>query len=56
MTTSPANPKHTPRVEDDALVRGAARFMDDPQTPQYRLRRFCTFTTRARTCRFGQSG
>ncbi|MGB8588666.1 MAG: molybdopterin cofactor-binding domain-containing protein, partial [Pseudolabrys sp.] len=33
MTTSPANPKHTPRVEDDALVRGAARFMDDPRLP-----------------------
>jgi carbon-monoxide dehydrogenase large subunit len=33
MTTSPANPKHTPRVEDDALVRGAGRFMDDPRLP-----------------------
>ncbi len=27
--TSPA--KHTPRVEDDALVRGRGRFMDDPR-------------------------
>jgi len=31
MTTSPA--KHKPRVEDDALVRGAGRFMDDPRLP-----------------------
>ncbi|HEY6700646.1 MAG TPA: xanthine dehydrogenase family protein molybdopterin-binding subunit [Pseudolabrys sp.] len=33
MTTSPASPKHTPRVEDEALVRGAGRFMDDPRLP-----------------------
>ena len=33
MTTNPANRKHTPRVEDDALVRGAGRFMDDPRLP-----------------------
>ncbi len=25
--------KHTPRVEDDALVRGHGRFMDDPRLP-----------------------
>ena len=33
MTTSPADANHTPRVEDDALVRGAGRFMDDPRLP-----------------------
>src|SRR5215471_13753389 len=33
MTTSPASTKHTPRVEDDALVRGTGRFMDDPRLP-----------------------
>ncbi len=33
MTASPARTKHTPRVEDDALVRGAGRFMDDPRLP-----------------------
>src|SRR5262245_60063452 len=33
MTTSSASTKHTPRVEDDALVRGAGRFMDDPRLP-----------------------
>jgi carbon-monoxide dehydrogenase large subunit len=29
--TSPARSKHEPRVEDDALVRGTGRFMDDPR-------------------------
>lgn len=33
MTASPARTKHTPRVEDDVLVRGAGRFMDDPRLP-----------------------
>ena len=33
MTANPARTKHTPRVEDDALVRGAGRFMDDPRLP-----------------------
>ena len=33
MTTSPASTKHTPRIEDDALVRGIGRFMDDPRLP-----------------------
>ncbi|MGA9002302.1 MAG: xanthine dehydrogenase family protein molybdopterin-binding subunit, partial [Pseudolabrys sp.] len=33
MTASPTLTKHTPRVEDDALVRGAGRFMDDPHLP-----------------------
>ena len=33
MTTSPASTKQTPRVEDDALVRGGGRFMDDPRLP-----------------------
>jgi carbon-monoxide dehydrogenase large subunit len=33
MTASPTLTKHTPRVEDDALVRGAGRFMDDPRLP-----------------------
>jgi carbon-monoxide dehydrogenase large subunit len=33
MTASSARTKHTPRVEDDALVRGAGRFMDDPRLP-----------------------
>lgn len=34
MTVSPAaRSKHEPRVEDDALVRGAGRFMDDPRLP-----------------------
>jgi carbon-monoxide dehydrogenase large subunit len=32
MTPSPTR-KHTPRVEDDALIRGAGRFMDDPRLP-----------------------
>ena len=31
--TRPAHSKHEPRVEDDALVRGAGRFMDDPRLP-----------------------
>ena len=31
--TSPARTAHTPRVEDDALVRGAGQFMDDPRLP-----------------------
>ena len=30
---SPARTKHEPRVEDDALVRGNGRFMDDPRLP-----------------------
>jgi carbon-monoxide dehydrogenase large subunit len=30
---SPARAKHQPRVEDDALVRGNGRFMDDPRLP-----------------------
>ena len=35
MTTSPAaRSKNEPRVEDDALVRGAGRFMDDPRLPE----------------------
>jgi len=29
--TSTARSKHEPRVEDDALVRGTGRFMDDPR-------------------------
>src|SRR5476649_2566231 len=32
-TTSPARTKDEPRVEDDALVRGDGRFMDDPRLP-----------------------
>ncbi|HET9174971.1 MAG TPA: xanthine dehydrogenase family protein molybdopterin-binding subunit [Pseudolabrys sp.] len=32
MNTSPS-PNHMPRVEDDALVRGGGRFMDDPSLP-----------------------
>ncbi len=31
--TTPARTKQQPRVEDDALVRGAGRFMDDPRLP-----------------------
>ncbi|HEY1473572.1 MAG TPA: molybdopterin cofactor-binding domain-containing protein, partial [Pseudolabrys sp.] len=31
--TSPARSKHEPRVEDDPLVRGNGRFMDDPSLP-----------------------
>ena len=31
--TSPAPTRHEPRVEDDALVRGAGHFMDDPRLP-----------------------
>jgi carbon-monoxide dehydrogenase large subunit len=33
MTSSPAATKHAPRVEDNALVRGAGSFMDDPRLP-----------------------
>ena len=33
MTGSTARTRNTPRVEDDALVRGAGRFMDDPRLP-----------------------
>src|SRR6476659_8097913 len=33
MTTSPTSTKHTPRIEDDALVRGTGRLMDDPRLP-----------------------
>ena len=33
MIASPAHTKHTPRVEDDVLVRGAGQFMDDPHLP-----------------------
>ncbi len=32
MTSNPA-PKHSPRVEDNALVRGTGHFMDDPRLP-----------------------
>jgi len=31
--TSPARPRDEPRVEDDALVRGAGHFMDDARPP-----------------------
>jgi carbon-monoxide dehydrogenase large subunit len=31
--TSPARSSHQPRVEDDALVRGKGRFVDDPRLP-----------------------
>jgi carbon-monoxide dehydrogenase large subunit len=31
--TAPARSKDEPRVEDDALVRGAGRFVDDPRLP-----------------------
>jgi len=31
--TNPTRTKNEPRVEDDALVRGNGRFMDDPQLP-----------------------
>ncbi len=31
--TLPARNRHDPRVEDDALVRGQGRFMDDPRLP-----------------------
>jgi aerobic carbon-monoxide dehydrogenase large subunit len=30
---SPVRTKYQPRVEDDALVRGSGRFMDDPRLP-----------------------
>ncbi len=33
MTDSTARTKHTLRVEDDILVRGAGSFMDDPRLP-----------------------
>ncbi len=33
MTTISADTKPAPRVEDDALVRGTGRFMDDPRLP-----------------------
>jgi len=33
MNTGPATTKHMPRVEDDALVRGAGHFMDDLRLP-----------------------
>ncbi len=32
--TIPARTKSEPRVEDDALVRGAGQFMDDPRLPR----------------------
>ncbi len=32
-TTAPARSKNEPRVEDDALVRGLGRFVDDPRLP-----------------------
>ena len=31
--TNPARTEHQPRVEDDALVRGAGHFTDDPRLP-----------------------
>ncbi len=31
--TDTARPRHEPRVEDDALVRGAGHFVDDPRLP-----------------------
>jgi carbon-monoxide dehydrogenase large subunit len=31
--TLPPRPKNTPRLEDDALVRGAGQFADDPRLP-----------------------
>src|SRR5512143_3968054 len=33
MTTTPARTRPTPRVEDNALVRGAGHFMDDSRLP-----------------------
>ncbi len=33
MNSTLAHRKHEPRVEDDALVRGNGRFMDDPRLP-----------------------
>jgi carbon-monoxide dehydrogenase large subunit len=33
MTSNPAAAKHSPRVEDNALVRGTGYFMDDPRLP-----------------------
>jgi carbon-monoxide dehydrogenase large subunit len=33
MTTTTPRTRLTPRVEDDALVRGAGHFMDDPRLP-----------------------
>ena len=33
MTTISTDTKPAPRVEDDALVRGTGRFMDDPRLP-----------------------
>ena len=32
--TSPPSTRQTPRVEDNALVRGAGHFMDDPRLPK----------------------
>ena len=32
--TIPTRPQSEPRVEDDALVRGAGQFMDDPRLPR----------------------
>ncbi|HKA78016.1 MAG TPA: hypothetical protein VKD19_13020, partial [Pseudolabrys sp.] len=31
--TAKISAKYEPRVEDDALVRGSGRFMDDPRLP-----------------------
>ncbi|MFY9685062.1 MAG: hypothetical protein WAJ88_04620, partial [Pseudolabrys sp.] len=31
--TTPLRTRQTPRVEDNALVRGAGHFMDDPRLP-----------------------
>ena len=33
MTATPARTRQTPRVEDNALVRGTGHFMDDPRLP-----------------------
>ena len=40
MTSNPAPNRITPRVEDDALVRGTGHFMDDPRLPNRPTRRF----------------
>src|SRR5262245_59031323 len=67
MNTSPASTEHTPRVEDDALVRGTGRFMDDPRlpdtthaasvrSPHAHARSVCVETDEARKGKEGRAG
>jgi carbon-monoxide dehydrogenase large subunit len=55
MTTT-SRTRQTPRVEDNALVRGAGRFMDDPTPPNTAYRRLRAVSACARPHRCSEDG